>query len=160
MISLQNRQPFMRALIQRVKKAAVHIGGEKRAEIGPGMLVLLGVSREDDAADAEYLCRKIANLRIFDDEQGVMNLNIAAADGECLVVSQFTLYADTRKGNRPSYYRAAGHETAVPLYEKFCQLLSEAAGRPVQKGVFGAEMKCALINDGPVTIIIDSRLRE
>ena len=150
----------MRALIQRVKKAAVHIGGEKRAEIGPGMLVLLGVSREDDAADAEYLCRKIANLRIFDDEQGVMNLNIAAADGECLVVSQFTLYADTRKGNRPSYYRAAGHETAVPLYEKFCQLLSEAAGRPVQKGVFGAEMKCALINDGPVTIIIDSRLRE
>ena len=147
----------MRALIQRVKKAAVHIGGEKRAEIGPGMLVLLGVSREDDAADAEYLCRKIANLRIFDDEQGVMNLNIAAADGECLVVSQFTLYADTRKGNRPSYINAAPPETARPVYEDFVIRLEKELQRPVRTGVFGANMQVELCNDGPVTIMIDSR---
>ena len=114
----------------------------------------------DTEQDAAWLAAKAAALRIFDDEDGVMNRSVVDVDGELLAVSQFTLTASTRKGNRPSYIRAAGHELAVPLYERFCQLLSEAAGRPVQRGIFGADMKVRLLNDGPVTIIIDSRLKE
>ncbi len=150
----------MRIVVQRAAEASVTVGGKKVASIGPGLFILVGVETGDTEDDAKWLAAKAASLRIFDDSEGVMNLSVCDAGGELLAVSQFTLTASTRKGNRPSYYRAAGHETAVPLYEEFCQLLSEAAGRPVQKGVFGAEMKCALINDGPVTIIIDSRLRE
>ena len=149
----------MRALVQRVKRAAVHIGGEKKAGIGLGMLVLLGISREDTPADAEYICRKIANLRIFDDENGVMNLNMAAVEGDCLVVSQFTLYGDTRKGNRPSYFDAAPPETAKPMYEDFVVRLQDELKHPVQTGVFGADMQVELCNEGPVTLMIDSRHR-
>ena len=150
----------MRIVIQRAAQASVTVSGETVASIGKGLFILVGVETGDTEDDAKWLAAKAAALRIFDDSEGVMNVNVSDAGGELLAVSQFTLTASTRKGNRPSYYRAAGHDTAVPLYEKFCQLLSEAVGRPVQKGVFGAEMKCALINDGPVTIIIDSRLRE
>lgn len=150
----------MRIVVQRAAQASVTVSGETVASIGKGLFILVGVETGDTEEDARWLASKAAALRIFDDSDGVMNVNVSDAGGELLAVSQFTLTASTRKGNRPSYYRAAGHETAVPLYEKFCQLLSEAVGRPVQKGVFGAEMKCALINDGPVTIIIDSRLRE
>ena len=150
----------MRLVIQRVTEASVSIGGELHSAIGHGLFILVGVECGDTEKDAEWLACKAAGLRIFDDERGVMNLSVADADGQLLSVSQFTLTASTRKGNRPSYIRAAGHELAVPLYERFCELLSDAAGRPVLKGVFGADMQCALINDGPVTIIIDSRIRE
>ncbi|MDE6127188.1 MAG: D-tyrosyl-tRNA(Tyr) deacylase [Muribaculaceae bacterium] len=150
----------MRIVIQRVKEASVRIGGELRSEIGPGLLVLVGVAEGDSAEDAEWLAAKTAGLRIFNDEAGVMNRSVAETGGEILAVSQFTLTASTRKGNRPSYIRAAGHEVAVPLYESYCRLLSEALGRETRTGVFGADMEVSLVNDGPVTIIIDSRLRE
>ena len=150
----------MRIVIQRVKEASVRIGGELRSEIGPGLLVLVGVAEGDSAEDAEWLASKTAGLRIFNDEAGVMNRSVAETGGEILAVSQFTLTASTRKGNRPSYIRAAGHEVAVPLYESYCRLLSEALGRETRTGVFGAYMEVSLVNDGPVTIIIDSRLRE
>ena len=150
----------MRIVIQRAAEASVEVNGQRIASIGPGLFILVGVETGDTEEDARWLAAKAAALRIFDDSEGVMNISVREAGGELLAVSQFTLTASTKKGNRPSYYRAAGHETAVPLYEKFCELLSEAAGRPVQKGIFGAEMKCSLINDGPVTIIIDSRLKE
>ena len=150
----------MRLVIQRVKEASVSIDGEKVSAIGKGLLVLVGVETGDTEDDVKWLVGKTAGLRIFDDENGVMNRSIQDIDGEALAVSQFTLTASTRRGNRPSYIRAAGHELAVPLYEKYCDLLAEALGKPVCRGVFGADMKVALVNDGPVTIIIDSKLKE
>lgn len=150
----------MRIVIQRVREAAVAIAGETVASIGPGLMILVGVEVGDTEDDAAWLAAKTAALRIFDDEAGVMNRSIVEAGGSLLAVSQFTLTASTRKGNRPSYIRAAGHSVAVPLYERYCELLSQAAARPVQRGVFGADMQVSLINDGPVTIIIDSRLKE
>lgn len=150
----------MRLVIQRVREASVSIDGEKVSAIGKGLLVLVGVETGDTEDDVKWLVGKTAGLRIFDDENGVMNRSIQDIDGETLAVSQFTLTASTRRGNRPSYIRAAGHELAVPLYEKYCDLLAEALGKPVGRGVFGADMKVALVNDGPVTIIIDSKLKE
>ncbi|MDO5442249.1 MAG: D-aminoacyl-tRNA deacylase [Bacteroidia bacterium] len=150
----------MRLVIQRVSEASVTIDGKLRSSIGKGLFILVGVEEGDTEADAAWLASKAAGMRIFDDENGVMNRSVVDIDGELLAVSQFTLTASTKKGNRPSYIRAAGHGLAVPLYGKFCELLSQNAGRPVQEGVFGADMKCALVNDGPVTIIIDSRLKE
>lgn len=150
----------MRLVIQRCLEASVSIEGKLVASIGSGLLVLVGVETSDTQADAAWLAAKTAGLRIFDDAQGVMNLSVKDVGGEILAVSQFTLTASTRKGNRPSYIRAAGHETAIPLYEAYCQLLQEEIGKDVKKGVFGANMQVALVNDGPVTIIIDSRIRE
>ena len=147
----------MRTVIQRVSSASVTIGGEVRSSIGPGLLVLLGVGHEDGEKDIDYLVRKIAGLRIFNDADGVMNRSVIDTDGDIIVVSQFTLMASTRKGNRPSYVGAAGHEKAIPLYEQFCRSLSAAIGKPVGTGEFGADMKVALVNDGPVTICIDSQ---
>ena len=150
----------MRIVIQRVREASVTIAGETVAAIGPGLMILVGVEVGDTEDDAAWLAAKTAFLRIFDDEAGVMNRSVVEAGGDLLAVSQFTLTASTRKGNRPSYIRAAGHSVAVPLYERYCDLLSEAAARPVARGVFGADMQVSLINDGPVTILSDSRLRE
>ena len=150
----------MRLVIQRVREAAVDIAGKRVAAIGPGLMVLVGVENGDTEDDARWLAAKTSALRIFDDASGVMNRSVVEAGGGLLAVSQFTLTASTRKGNRPSYIRAAGHELAVPLYERYCELLAEAAGRPVERGVFGADMQVSLINDGPVTIIIDSKLKE
>lgn len=149
----------MRVVIQRVSSASVTIGGVVRSSIGPGLLVLLGIGHEDGGDDIDYLVKKTAALRIFDDEEGVMNRSVTEAGGEVIVVSQFTLMASTRKGNRPSYIEAAGHEKAIPLYEEFCRKLSGAIGRPVGTGEFGADMKVVLVNDGPVTICIDSKNR-
>jgi D-tyrosyl-tRNA(Tyr) deacylase len=149
----------MRVVIQRVRSASVGIGGELKSAIGPGLLVLLGIGPDDGAEDIAWLVKKVAGLRIFDDEAGVMNRSVVEVGGEALVVSQFTLMASTKKGNRPSYVGAAGHEVAIPLYEAFCAALSEAIGRPVGTGEFGAYMQVSLVNDGPVTICIDSRNR-
>lgn len=146
----------MRVLIQRVTHASVTIEGEKVAEIGKGLLVFVGVATDDTESDVDYLVRKTSGLRIFDDENGVMNLDVRQIDGEVLVVSQFTLQAATRKGNRPSYIHAAGEAVAVPLYESFKVKLSAAIGKPIPCGRFGADMKVELLNDGPVTIWIDS----
>lgn len=150
----------MRAVIQRVTSASVHIGGQLHASIGQGMLILLGISQEDEESDIQWLVRKTAGLRIFDDEAGVMNRSVVEIGGEALVVSQFTLLASTKKGNRPSWFKAAGHELAIPLYEQFCTELSLAIGRPVGTGEFGANMQVSLVNDGPVTICIDTRNKE
>jgi len=150
----------MRIVIQRVSEASVTVDGECIASIGRGLLVLVGVENGDTEQDAAWLASKTAGLRIFDDEDGVMNRSVVDVDGELLAVSQFTLTASTRKGNRPSYIRAAGHGLAVPLYERYCALLASAAGRPVLQGRFGAMMDVRLLNDGPVTILIDSRLKE
>ncbi|MDE6396088.1 MAG: D-tyrosyl-tRNA(Tyr) deacylase [Muribaculaceae bacterium] len=150
----------MRLVIQRVSSASVTVGSELVSEISKGLLILVGVETGDTEADVEWLVGKTVGLRIFDDENGVMNRSVEDVGGEILAVSQFTLTASTRKGNRPSYIRAAGHELAVPLYESFCKRVSERLGRSVGQGIFGADMKVALVNDGPVTIIIDSRLRE
>ena len=150
----------MRAVIQRVREASVTIDGKLFSAIGHGLMILLGVGHEDGAEDIDYLVKKIAALRIFDDEAGVMNRSVLDIGGQALVVSQFTLMASTKKGNRPSYIHAAGHETAIPLYESFCQALSAAMGRSVATGVFGADMKVALVNDGPVTICIDTKNKE
>jgi len=151
----------MRTVIQRVKSASVDIEGKRHSEIGHGLLVLVGIEDRDTEQDIDYLCHKIAQMRIFDDEQGVMNLPVTAVeDFGILVVSQFTLMASTRKGNRPSYIHASRPDFAVPMYEKFCSLLSNVVGKQVQTGVFGADMKVALVNDGPVTIIMDSHLKE
>lgn len=156
----------MRAVVQRVTEAGVRIvdgagidPAEERA-IGAGFLVLLGVSDDDTEEDLHWLVRKIAQLRVFDDEAGVMNRSLTDIGGECLVVSQFTLFASYKKGNRPSWFRAGSHEHAVPLYEAFCRELEELVGREVKKGVFGAEMKVRLLNDGPVTIFMDTKNRE
>lgn len=150
----------MRIVLQRVTQASVSIDGRTHSAIGPGLMALVGVEHGDTAGDADWLAAKTASLRIFDDAEGVMNLSVTQVGGDVLAVSQFTLTASTRKGNRPSYIRAAGHETAVPLYERYCERVSEALGRPVGRGVFGADMQVSLVNDGPVTVIIDSRLRE
>ena len=150
----------MRAVVQRVASASVSIGGTVKSSIGQGLLILLGVGHEDGQEDLDYLVKKVAALRIFDDEAGVMNRSVVDIGGEVLVVSQFTLMASTKKGNRPSYVRAAGHELAVPMYEAFCAALSAAIARPVGTGTFGAEMLVSLVNDGPVTIIIDSKEKD
>ena len=150
----------MRLVIQRVACASVSIGGETVSSIGRGLLVLVGVETGDTEQDVLWLTGKTVGLRIFDDENGVMNRSVLDAGGDVLAVSQFTLTASTKKGNRPSYIRAAGHDLAVPLYEKYCEEVSAALPRPVGRGVFGADMKVSLVNDGPVTIIIDSRIRE
>ena len=149
----------MRILIQRVKQARVEIAGGVRAVIGSGLLVFVGVCDEDTEKDAEYLAGKLVNIRLFDDENGVMNLSVLDTNSEVLIVSQFTLYAQTRKGNRPSYIRASKPDRAIPLYEKFCSLVEERLGRSVPTGVFGADMQVSLVNDGPVTIWIDSSER-
>lgn len=149
----------MRVVIQRVSSASVTIEGKVKSAIGPGLLVLLGVGLEDTEADIDYLVKKTAALRIFPDDAGVMNRSVLETGGDVIVVSQFTLMALTKKGNRPSYIEAAGHEVAVPLYEKFCACLSAAIGKPVGTGEFGADMKVALVNDGPVTICMDSKNR-
>ncbi len=150
----------MRAVVQRVIHASVQIDDAVHARINKGLLVLLGVEVGDTSEDMEWLCGKIARLRIFNDPEGVMNLDITQVHGELLLVSQFTLHASTVKGNRPSYIRAARPEVAVPLYLRAKQLLTEGIGRPVRTGEFGADMQVELVNDGPVTIIIDSKLRE
>lgn len=150
----------MRAVIQRVTHAAVHINGEQQSAIGQGFLVLLGIEAADDREDAGWLCRKIAALRICADEAGLMNRDILETDGEILVVSQFTLHASYKKGNRPSFIRAARPEQAIPLYEYFVAQLSEMLHKPVATGIFGADMKVALVNDGPVTIFLDTKNKE
>lgn len=150
----------MRALIQRVKHADVVIDGRTNGEIGQGMLVLLGVHSTDTQADIDWLVKKVSQLRIFDDDNGVMNRSVMDIDGEVLVVSQFTLYASTKKGNRPSYVNAAVPDIAIPLYEKFVNDLSTTLSKPVPTGIFGADMKVSLLNDGPVTIMIDTKNRE
>ena len=150
----------MRLVIQRVKEASVTVDGNIVSSIGRGMMVLVGVEDGDTEADMEWLAAKTAGLRIYDDEAGVMNRSITDCGGDVLAVSQFTLTASTRKGNRPSYIRAARHDVAVPLYEAYCSRVGELTGREVKKGIFGADMKVSLVNDGPVTIIIDSRLKE
>lgn len=150
----------MRAVIQRVIEASVTVDGKTVSRIGVGLLVLLGMEAGDGAGDAEWLIGKISRMRIFADEEGKMNRSVAEAGGEIIVVSQFTLYASTKKGNRPSFLRAAAPEVSEPLYQEFCEALEREAGRPVGRGVFGTDMKVALVNDGPVTIAIDSRNRE
>lgn len=150
----------MRIVVQRVSRASLAISGEAYSSIGRGLMVLVGVEKGDSREDALWLAAKTAALRIFPDSGGVMNLDVCAVDGEIMAVSQFTLTASTRKGNRPSYIHAAGHELAVPLYELFCSECAELIGREVKRGVFGADMQVALVNDGPVTIVIDSKLRE
>ena len=150
----------MRVVIQRVLEASVSIGGTVTAAIGPGLMILLGICEEDGTEDIEWLVRKIAGLRVFDDADGVMNVDVRDAGGDALVVSQFTLLASTKKGNRPSYIRAARPEVAIPLYEQFCAALEAALGKPVPTGTFGADMQVSLINDGPVTICIDTKNKE
>lgn len=150
----------MRLLIQRVKQASVTIDGRLHARIGAGLLVLVGVGNDDDGEDLEYLAGKLVRLRIFDDAQGVMNLDVVQNGGEVLVVSQFTLMASTRKGNRPSYIKAAPEAISRPLYERFAARVGELTGRAVATGVFGADMQVELVNDGPVTIWIDSKNKE
>lgn len=150
----------MRAVIQRVRHASVSIGGKKKAAIGPGYLILLGVCDEDNIEDVNWLVKKIANLRVFGDENNVMNRSIIEVGGEALVISQFTLYASYKKGNRPSWFRAGSHEHSIPLYESFCAQLSEAIGKPVGTGEFGADMQVELLNDGPVTICMDTKNKE
>ena len=150
----------MRAVIQRVSEASVSIGRSIHGSIGRGFLILLGVCEEDTLEDVDWLVRKVVALRVFDDEAHVMNRSIMETGGNVLVVSQFTLYASYKKGNRPSWLRAARHEISIPLYEAFCQRLSEAMGRPVATGQFGADMKVSLVNNGPVTICMDTKNKE
>lgn len=150
----------MRTVIQRVSHASVTIDGTVKSSIGHGFLLLLGVEEEDTTEDVNWLVKKVAALRVFDDENGVMNRSILDTGGEALVVSQFTLYASYKKGNRPSWFRAARHEISVPLYEDFCRKLSDALGKPVGTGEFGADMKVELLNDGPVTICMDTKNKE
>ena len=150
----------MRIVIQRVRHASVTVDNQAVSAIGQGLLVLVGVENGDTPADAEWLAAKTVALRIFDDTDGVMNRSVLDIGGEVLAVSQFTLTASTRKGNRPSYIRAARGEEANTIYETYCQLVADRIGRPVGRGIFGADMQVSLLNDGPVTIIIDSRLRE
>ena len=154
------KSKVMRAVIQRVTHASVTIEGQKKAEIEQGYLILLGICDEDSMEDVEWLVKKIANLRVFGDENDVMNRSILDVGGNCLVVSQFTLYASYKKGNRPSWFRAGSHEHSTPLYESFCAQLSEAIGKQVGTGEFGADMKVELLNDGPVTICMDTKNKE
>ncbi len=150
----------MRIVIQRVSEASVTIHKVIHASVGRGFLILVGIEDADNEEDADWLAGKVAGLRIFDDENGVMNRSVIDINGEILIISQFTLHALTRKGNRPSYIRAAGHEKAIPLYEYFCKKVSEKTGNEVKTGIFAADMKVALVNDGPVTILIDSKRKE
>ena len=150
----------MRAVVQRVSRASVTIEGAVKSQIGGGFLILLGICDEDTEEDVEWLVKKIANLRVFDDADGVMNRSILDIGGECLVVSQFTLYASYKKGNRPSWFRAGSHEHSIPLYKAFCGQLSAALGKTVPTGEFGAMMEVSLVNDGPVTICMDTKNKE
>ena len=150
----------MRTVIQRVTHASVTINGKVKSEIGNGFLILLGVEATDSSEDVDWLVKKIAALRVFDDDNHVMNRSLLDVDGEALVVSQFTLYASYKKGNRPSWFRAATHDISIPLYEEFCAKLSAAIGKPVGTGEFGADMKVELLNDGPVTICMDTKNKE
>lgn len=150
----------MRIVIQRVSHASVTINGEVKSKIENGFLILLGIGEDDNTDDIDWLVKKVVNLRVFDDENGVMNRSILDTGGDIIVVSQFTLMASYKKGNRPSWIRAAGHSTAIPLYEAFVECLSKFLGKPVGTGQFGADMKVALVNDGPVTICMDSKNKE
>ena len=150
----------MRLVIQRVSHASVTINDVCKSAIKEGFMILVGIEEADTKEDADWLCKKVIGLRVFDDENGVMNKSIMDINGEILIVSQFTLMASTKKGNRPSYIRAAGHETAIPLYEYFCSEVSKALGKEVGTGEFGADMKVELLNNGPVTILIDSKNKE
>ena len=150
----------MKTVTQRVQYASVTIDGVVKSKIGKGLLILVGIEDRDTQEDINWLCKKICNLRIFDDEQGVMNRSVMDVDGEILVVSQFTLQASTKKGNRPSYIRASKPEAAIPMYESFCAEMGIQLGKEVQTGTFGADMKVELLNDGPVTILIDSQNKE
>ena len=150
----------MRIVIQRVSHASVKIGGAVKSAIGQGFLILLGIENSDSQEDIDWLARKVVGLRIFDDEKGVMNRSIQEVGGEVLVVSQFTLMASYKKGNRPSYLRAGSHDVTIPLYESFCTTLSRELGREVKTGEFGADMKVELLNDGPVTICMDTKNKE
>ena len=150
----------MRIVIQRVSKASVTIADKVKSAIGKGYLILLGIEETDSSADVDWLVRKVIGLRVFDDEQGVMNRSIMDVGGEVLVISQFTLFASYKKGNRPSWLRAAKHEISVPLYEEFCRKLSQELGKPVGTGEFGAYMQVELLNDGPVTICMDTKNKE
>ena len=150
----------MRAVIQRVSHASVTIDGVVKSKIGQGFLILLGVCDEDSMEDVDWLVKKVANLRVFGDENDVMNLSIQDVGGNALVVSQFTLFASYKKGNRPSWFKAGSHEHSIPLYEAFCSQLSAAIGKPVGTGEFGADMKVELLNDGPVTICMDTKNKE
>ncbi len=150
----------MKIVIQRVTRASVTIEGKVKSEIGKGFLILLGIGSEDGEEDIQWLVKKVVGLRVFDDADGVMNLSIDDVGGDILVVSQFTLMASTKKGNRPSWIKAAPHSISIPLYERFCRALEDSLGRPVGTGEFGADMKVELLNDGPVTIIMDTKNRE
>lgn len=150
----------MRLVIQRVSHASVTINGVCKSAIKEGFMILVGIEEADTKEDADWLCKKVIGLRVFDDEDGVMNKSIMDINGEILIVSQFTLMASTKKGNRPSYIKAAKHETAIPLYEYFCSETSKALGKEVGTGEFGADMKVELLNNGPVTILIDSKNKE
>lgn len=150
----------MRVVIQRVTHASVTINGVCKSAIEKGLLILLGIEEADGKEDVEWLCKKIVNLRIFDDENGIMNKSVSDIEGNILVISQFTLHASTRKGNRPSYIKAAKHEVSVPLYEAFCKELSATLGKEIGTGEFGADMKVELLNDGPVTICMDTKNKE
>jgi D-tyrosyl-tRNA(Tyr) deacylase len=150
----------MRTVIQRVKEASVSIEGKVKSSIKNGYLVLIGIEEADNEEDIQWLCRKIVGLRVFDDENHVMNKSITDIDGEILVISQFTLWASYKKGNRPSYLRAGSHAITVPLYERFCNVLSQTLGKEIGTGEFGADMQVSLINDGPVTICMDTKNKE
>lgn len=150
----------MRILIQRVSEASVQIEGKTKSEIDKGLLIFVGIENEDSEGDIDFLAKKSVNLRIFDDENGVMNRSILDSGGDILVISQFTLHASTKKGNRPSYIKAAKPDVSVPLYENFCNVLSQKLDKKVKTGEFGADMKVKLVNDGPVTILIDSKNKE
>jgi len=150
----------MRAVLQRVSQATVHIDGKEIAKIGPGLLILLGIEQADDAGDLDWLCPKVAKMRIFADDDGKMNRSVTEMGGEILIVSQFTLHASTQKGNRPSFLRAAAPSHSEPLYEAFCAAMEHEIGHPVARGVFGGDMQVSLTNDGPVTILIDTKDRE
>lgn len=148
----------MKVVIQRVKRASVSIAGNTKSTINSGLLILLGIGYEDNASDIEWLVKKIVGMRIFDDNEGVMNLSVKDIDGDILVVSQFTLMADCKKGNRPSYIQAAKPEVSIPLYNAFCKHLTQALGKEIGMGEFGADMQIELINDGPVTILLDTKV--
>lgn len=150
----------MRAVIQRVAEACVKVDGQVTGSIGKGLLILVGIEDADTQEDIDWLTKKIVGLRIFDDENGVMNLSVMEIEGSILAVSQFTLMASTKKGNRPSYIRASKGDFAQPMYEKFCQALEQESGKKTEKGIFGADMKVSLLNDGPVTIIMDTKNKE
>ena len=150
----------MRIVIQRVSEASVTINGKVKSSIGKGFLTLIGICDEDTQEDVEWLVKKVVNLRVFDDENGVMNRSIMDTGGEVLVISQFTLFASYKKGNRPSWFKAGSHEHSIPLYEQFCTRISQEMGRTAGTGEFGADMKVALINDGPVTICMDTKNKE